>query len=130
MPDQPTRREVPPPLTVAASLVAVQGIVLSAVAVFQLADLAPGRTALDLSMAAFYAVYAAVLIVAAVALWRLQSWSRGPVLITQLIQLGLAWDLRDVPVAAIGLAVTALIVIAGTIHPDSLEALERVDRDS
>ena len=47
-----------------------------------------------------------------------------PVL-AQLIQLGLAWSFRGDPttLVAVGLAVVAVLVLAGIFHPASLEAL-------
>ena len=53
----------------------------------------------------------------------------GPVLLAQLIQLGLAWGFRDgdtLPLA-IGLAVVAAVVLAGLFHPASMRALDRDD---
>ena len=48
-----------------------------------------------------------------------------------LIALGLAWNLRDGSTrpVAIGLAVVALLVLAGLLHPRSIEALERAAAD-
>ena len=48
-------------------------------------------------------------------------------LLAQLIQLGLAWSFREggTVVAAIGLAVVAIIVLAGLFHPASMQALDR-----
>lgn len=123
----PSRRQVPPPLTVAASLVAVQAVVLLGVAILELADITPDRAALGVSTAIFFTLYGSVLAAAALALWRLQGWSRGPVMITQLIQLGLAWNLRDVALPAIVLAASAVLAIAGVVHPDSIRALEHED---
>ncbi|PWN04139.1 hypothetical protein DJ010_00290 [Nocardioides silvaticus] len=113
----------PPPLTVAASLVAVQGIVLVALAVLEVADLDADRRSMGLSTAGFFAAYGVLLLVAAWALWRQKPWSRGPALITQLIFFGLAWNLRDHALVAVVLAVVAAIVLAGVLHPDSIRAL-------
>lgn len=121
----PRRREVPPPLTVAASIVSLQAAVLVGVGILELADLTPERRALGLSTAIFFVVYGGVLGAAGWALWRLQGWARGPVLITQLICLGLAWNLREYVVVALGLAVLAGLAIAGTVHPASIRALDR-----
>jgi hypothetical protein len=127
VPETPRRREVPPPLTVAASIVALQAIVLLGVGILELADLTPERRALGLSTATFFVVYGAVLAAASWALWQLRGWSRGPVLITQLICLGIAWNLREYVLVALGLAVLAGLVIAGTVHPASIRALEGGD---
>lgn len=113
----------PAPLTVAASLVAIQGVLLLGFAVLELANISSARISLGLSTAIFFAVYGAALALCAWALTRRQGWARGPVLLTQLIQLGLAWNLRDAALVALVLAVSALVVLAGVVHPASMEAL-------
>lgn len=123
MSDTPNAPAVPPPLTVAASLVAVQGLVLLGLAVVEVADLEADRRAMGLSTAGFFAAYGALLLVAGWGLWRRTAWSRGPALITQLIFLGLAWNVREHAVGAVAIAVVALVVLAGVLHPDSIEAL-------
>ncbi len=123
MSDQPKPPAAPPPLTVAASLVAIQGLVLLALAVVEISDLDTDRRAMGLSTAGFFAAYAVLLLVAAWGLRRRTSWSRGPALITQLIWLGLAWNVREHLVAAVVIAVVALVVLAGVLHPDSIDAL-------
>jgi uncharacterized membrane protein (DUF2068 family) len=119
----PKPSSAPPPLTVAASLVAVQGLVLVALAVAEVADLDADRRAMGLSTAGFFAAYGVLLLVAGWGLWRVAPWSRGPALITQLILLGLAWNIRDHVVAAVAVLVVALVALAGVLHPDSIEAL-------
>jgi hypothetical protein len=113
----------PPPLTAAASLVAIEGFVLVALAVAELANLSSDRMSMGISTAIFFLVYGAALGFCAWALTRQQGWTRGPVLLTQLIQLGLAWNLRDVPLVAVALAVTAAVVLAGMLHPATLRVL-------
>jgi hypothetical protein len=114
----------PPPLTVAASLVAVQGFVLLALAVLELVNASSERLALGVSTAVFFLVYGGLLLLCAWALTQQQGWTRGPVLITQLIQLGLAWNLRDLPLVAAALALTAAVVLAGMLHPATLKTLQ------
>ncbi len=115
----------PPPLTAAASLVAIQAVVLLILAVLETANLSDERRSLGLSTTVFFAAYGVVLLAAAWGLHRRASWSRGPVLITQLIMLGLAWNLREHVLVALALLVCALIVLAGMLHPDTIEALDR-----
>jgi uncharacterized membrane protein (DUF2068 family) len=123
MPVTPKPSSAPPPLTVAASLVAVQGLVLVGLAVAEVADLEADRRAMGLSTAGFFAAYGVLLLVAGWGLWRVATWSRGPALITQLILLGLAWNLREHVLAAVALLLVALVVLAGVLHPASVEAL-------
>ena len=114
----------PPPLTVAASLVSIQGFVLVALAVLELASMTSDRMSMGISTAVFFLVYGVLLLACAWALTQQQGWTRGPVLITQLIQLGLAWNLRDLPLVAVALAVTAAVVLAGMLHPATLKTLQ------
>ncbi|GAA3666076.1 hypothetical protein GCM10022237_27690 [Nocardioides ginsengisoli] len=132
MSDQPRQPPAanPPPLTVAASVSAVQGVVLLVLAVLEFASVTSGRMAFGLSTAGFFAAYGVVLVGAAVALWKRQTWSRGPVLITQLIFLGIAWSLREHVVVAIALGLVGLIALAGMLHPDTIRALEGAPDDT
>lgn len=115
----------PPPLTVAASLVGVEGLTLLVVAMVALLSLDGDRVALGLATAVFLGAYGVVLLVAAWALTRRRGWARGPALITQLILLGLAWNLRDLAVVALILAVAAALAVVGVLHPASVDALSR-----
>ncbi|WP_139980771.1 hypothetical protein [Nocardioides litoris] len=119
----------PAPLTVAAVLVALQGLVLVALAVLGLLDVAPGNLEVGLSLAVFFGAYGALLLFATVALLRVQGWVRGPVLLTQLLQLGIAWNARENPALAAPLAVAALAAIAAMLHPASVAALLGVRED-
>lgn len=115
----------PPPLTTAASLVGVQALVLLVLAVLETVNLVEERRSMGLSVTVFFAAYGAVLVAAAWGLYRRATWARGPVLITQLIMVGLAWNLREHVAVAIALVVCAGIVLAGMLHPDTLAALDR-----
>jgi hypothetical protein len=108
---------------VAASLVVIQGGLLLGFAVLELASVSSDRISLGVSTAIFFALYGALLVLCAWALTHRQGWARGPALITQLIQLGLAWNLRDVALIAVLLVVSAGIVLAGMLHPASIAAL-------
>ena len=75
----------------------------------------------------FFLAYGGVLLACARGLHTVRPWARGPVLLSQLILLGLAWNFKDgstLPIA-IGLALAAAIVLAGLLHPRSIDALER-----
>jgi len=113
------------PLTVAASLVAVEGLVVVLLAVVELASLSSGRLTMGVTTAVFFVVYGAALVLCGLLLSRRVAWARSPAVLAQLIQLGLAWSFRGDPTTliAIALAVVALIVLAGVFHPASLAAL-------
>ena len=85
------------------------------------------RLVMGVTTGVFFLAYGLGLVFCAWGMNRVRPWSRGPVLLAQLIWLGLAWNFRDgdtLPVA-IGLAVLAALVLAGLLHPRSIEALER-----
>jgi uncharacterized integral membrane protein len=121
---------VPPPLAVAAALVAVEALLLLVLAVLEVANLRSIRLTMGLTTTVFFLVAAAGLAWCAWSLWRGRRWARGPVVMAQLIQLGLAWNFRDAPttLVAIGLAVAGLVVIAGLLHPATTQVLEQDSR--
>jgi len=101
-------------------------LVLLGLGVLELAAVDGRRLMLGLSTAAFFLAAAAGLAACSWALWRGRRWGRGPVLMAQLIGLGLAWNLRADPttLAAVGLAALVLSVVAALLHPASVEVLE------
>jgi hypothetical protein len=119
--------ETPAPLVVAASLTAVEGLVIGVLGVVELFSLSSGRVTMGLTTGVFFAAYAAALVFFAFQLTRGTPWVRSPVVLAQLIQLGLAWNFRGgstLPVA-VGLAIVSVVVLAGLFHPASMRALER-----
>lgn len=123
---------VPTPLRVSALLVAVQGVALVVYAVLELVSLRSGRVTMGATTAAFFAAYAAMLLLAARGLLLGRSWARGPVVFAQLVWLGVAWSFRggETTWVAALLAVTALVVIGGVLAPASIRALDGERSDS
>ena len=117
--------ENPAPLTTAASLVAVEGAMMVLLALLELGSLDSDRLTMGLTTAVFFAAYGGGLLFGAWQLTRRASWARSPVVLAQLIQLGVAWNFRggDTTWLAVALAVVALVVIAGVMHPASIDAL-------
>ncbi len=117
----------PPPLVLAVSLVALQGLALIGLGVFSLASLTRERFALGVGVGLFFLAFACLLLAAARAIHRGETWGRGPVLLAQLIQLGLAWTNRqELPLLLTGaLVVTAVVAVLGVVHPASVERLAR-----
>jgi hypothetical protein len=115
----------PAPLLVAASLVAVEGLLVVGYGVLEAASLTVGRLTMGITTAVFFLAYGAGLLVCAWALRGLHSWARSPVVVAQLIQLGLAWSLRggETTYVAVGLALVAVVVLVGVLHPASIGAL-------
>ena len=97
----------PAPLVVAASLVAVEGLLLLGYAVLELASTSSDRVAVAVTTAVFFAAYGGLLLAAAWAVTHGRSWARSPIVLAQLIQLGVAWSFRGggTTVAAAVLAV-------------------------
>ncbi|MFB9312510.1 hypothetical protein [Nocardioides plantarum] len=119
----PTPPRAPTPLLLAALLVALQGAGLVALAVVGLADLVSSRIEVGVSVSVFFALYGVALAACAWALTRRRGWARGPVMLTQLIQLGIAWNAREHALLAVPLAVTALVALVAMVQPASIEAL-------
>ena len=119
----------PAPLVVAASLVVVEALFLLGYAVLELASISADRVAVALTTSMFFAAYGALLLAAAGAVTHGRSWARSPIVLAQLIQLGVAWSFRggDTTVAAVVLALVALVVLVGILLPSSIDALAEHD---
>lgn len=131
MPVTPRPTPTPAPLVVAASLVAVEGILLLGYAVLELASLETDRAAVALTTSAFFAVYGGFLVLAAWAVTHRRSWARSPIVLAQLIQLGVAWSFRggETTWVAVAMAVVAVVVLVGLLSPASIEALSEADAE-
>ena len=126
-----SRHGAPPPLVTAAGLTFVEGLLTAMYGVGEAVHITSERLVMGVTTAVFFVAYGGALIVCAWAVNSLRTWARGPVLLTQLIWLGLAWNFRDgdtLPLA-IGLAVPAVIVLVGMLLPSSVDALEHGPRD-
>jgi hypothetical protein len=112
---------------VAAALVFLQGLFTMLFGISEVVQLSSGRVLMGATTAVFFVAYGAALGFCAWGMRALRTWSRGPVLLAELIWLGLAWNLRNssVEVVAIALGVSALLVLAGLLHPRSIEVLNR-----
>jgi hypothetical protein len=123
-------RPVPPPLLVAASLAGLEGLLVLAYAVVLARDIHPDRVAMGVTTSLFFGLVAAVLIACAWYVARIRPWARSPILVVQVLALGLAWNFLGGSTTWISvvLAVLALVVLVGLLHPASVEALSD-DRD-
>ena len=115
----------PAPLVVAASLVAVEGLLLLGYAVLELASISADRAAVAITTSLFFAAYGALLLAAAWAVTHGRSWARSPIVLAQLIQLGVAWSFRggDTTGVGVAIAVVAVVVLVGLLVPSSIDAL-------
>lgn len=119
------RTPVPAPLGVAASLAVVEGLLLVLYGVAELAAVEAVRAVMGVTTALFFLVYGAGLVFCAWRMVRGAAWARSPVVMAQLIQLGVAWSFRggDSTLVALSLGGVALVVLVGIFHPASLRAL-------
>ena len=132
----PTKRSpysvhgAPAPLATAAALTLLQGLLTGILGFTEALSVDSDRIVMGVTTAVFFLGCGAALIACAWGMSTLRQWARGPVLLVQLITLGLAWNFRtgDTLPIAIGLAVIAATVLAGLLHPRSIHALERADR--
>jgi hypothetical protein len=83
------------------------------------------RVALGVTNVVFFFLYGCVLLLAARALAKASSWSRSPIVLTQLIQLGVAWSFAGDPTTWVSvlLAVPAVAVLAVALAPSTTLAL-------
>ncbi|MCW2758203.1 MAG: hypothetical protein JWO46_1949 [Nocardioidaceae bacterium] len=122
-----SRWHTPAPLAAAAGLTFLEGLVTTLLGVAEAFNTRGGALVMGATTAVFFAAYGVALMVCAWGMNRSRSWSRGPVLLAQLIWLGMAWSFRGSPttVFAVVLAVVAVLVLAGMLQPASLDALNR-----
>jgi hypothetical protein len=122
-----SRHGAPAPLLTAAGLTFVEGLLTVMYGVGEAVHITSARLVMGVTTSLFFVAYGAAMVLCAWGLTRLHTWARGPVLLAQLIWLGLAWNFRDgdtLPVA-IALAVPAALVLVGMLVPSSVDALER-----
>ena len=120
----------PAPLVAAASVVALQGLFTVLFGIAEIVSTSRERLVMGGTTSAFFILYGGVLLAGAWALNRCRTWARGPVFMAQLIWLGLAWNFRDAEQAGLRVlagvvALLAVVVIAGLVHPASTDALVR-----
>ena len=116
----------PAPLAVAAGMTFVEGMLIVLFGISELVSIDSDRLVMGVTTAVFFMAYGVVLLVCARGLHTVRGWARGPVLLSQLILLGLAWSFKGgstLPIAIL-LALAAAIVLAGLLHPRSIDALE------
>lgn len=115
----------PTPLLVAAAVVLAEALVFVGYGVAELLHLTGKRVVMGLSTSLFFVICGVALGACAWGLTRVRVWARGPVLLAQLMLLGLAWNFRDSEtiLVSVALAVPAVVVGAGMLHPRTLAAL-------
>ena len=126
----PSSRQLSDPSTrhwlrLAALVCLVEAAALVVLAAVEIAHLTSGRLVVGVTTTIFFVAYSLGLAVAARGIARARSWARAPLMLSQLIQLGLAWSFHGPGtdwVAAL-LAVSALFVIVVLVLPATTAAL-------
>lgn len=121
-----SRHEAPAPLVAAAGLVLVEGLLTVIYGLGELVHVDSDRLVMGLTTTVFFLAYGIGLVACAWGLQHVRTWARGPVLLAQLIWLGLAWNFRhgETWVIAVLLAAPAVVTLVGMLHPQSIDALE------
>jgi hypothetical protein len=115
----------PAALVAAASLAGLEALLLVLFGLAELRSLTASKATMGITTSLFFAAYGVGLGWCAWRLRRLESWPRAPIVLAQLIQLGVAWSFRggDTTAVAAALAVLAVLVLVGVFHPASLRAV-------
>ena len=129
MSPEPLRPSARTLLGVAGTIVAIEALAYIVLAVLDLADVSTERLGLGIGAGVLLAIYGTGQLFAA---WRVtqgESWARSPLIVTHLIQLLLAWNLRggDTTRLAIVMAVSAVVVLGCLLAPPVNRALGRTD---
>jgi hypothetical protein len=116
---------VPSPLVVAAGLTAMEGFLLLAYGVLEAANVHGERVALGVTTSVFFAALGLLLVACAWQVARARSWARSPIVVAQVMFLGLAWNFLGGATTwvSVVMAVVAVVVLLGLLHPASVDAL-------
>jgi hypothetical protein len=114
-------------LLTAAAVVWAESIVFGVLVVLDVADLSGDRLGFGIGSGVLLTIYGAG---QAWAVWRVtlgDAWARSPVVVTQLIQLLLAWNLRNSDSKWVGalMGVAAVIALVCLLAPPVTRALGR-----
>jgi hypothetical protein len=114
-------------------LTALEAVVLIVLSVVQMLNFSGDRVAMNLTVIAFFLICAAGLALCARALTLGHSWARSPIVLAQLIQLGVAWSFvqadagKGDKTTAWFLAALSVAVLVGVFHPKSIDRLAQDD---
>ena len=112
-------------MKVAAAVVCLEAVALNVVGVAEIFAIDSDRVALGVTNTVFFLLYGFLLLWCAWSLVGGRSWSRSPIVLTQLIQLGVAWSFAggDTRWVAAVLAGPAVGVLAVMLAPSTTEVL-------
>jgi len=106
-------------------VVAAEGLVLVVLGIAEAFTIQGSRLVLGLTTTVFFLLYGVGLGAVARGLFRASTWSRGPAVFSQLIQLLIAYSFwgGGTKAVAIALVVAAIAVLVGGFRKESTEAL-------
>lgn len=115
----------PKPLIIAAGTTLVQGLVFLIYAVLEIFTTDQSRVVMGATTSIFFLLYGVGLALCAWRLSRAEAWARSPVVLAQLIHLGLAWSFwgQETRWVSLGLVLVSGVVLIGLFHPASVRAL-------
>lgn len=126
-PTEPTEagRRTPTSLVVAAVAVAIEGLFAVAFGTAEAVNTHAVRAVMGVTTALFFVAFGLGILVCAWGLVRVRSWARGPVMLTQLMTLGLAWNFRggETTWISVVLTIPAVIGLIAMLQPATLAAL-------
>ncbi|TCM48217.1 hypothetical protein [Kribbella sp. VKM Ac-2568] len=125
MPTESTPSTAPRPLKLASAVVAGEGLVVAVLGIVEGITISDERLTLGLTTAVFLLLYGGALLLVARGLFRTSTWSRGPAVFAQLIQLGVAWSFWGGSTTAVSvvLGIAAVVVLVALFQKVSMEAL-------
>ena len=114
-------------MLIAAVVVWAESLVFAVLVVLDAADLSGKRLGFGIGAGVLLAIYGAGQAWAAWRVTRGDGWARSPLIVTQLIQLLLAWNLRtsDSRWVAVLMAVAAVVALGCLLAPPVTRALGR-----
>jgi hypothetical protein len=117
---QPRGRR-PVTITVAAVLLALEGLLGLGYAGVALWQIRMSPVLVGVGVSIMMAVFGLLLLVVARGVYLGRRWSRGPAVVAQLILLPIAWSFRGgvTTWVSVTLAVLAITVLVGLLHPRS-----------
>jgi hypothetical protein len=121
----PERRPRPPQLTLAAGLAVVEGLVALGFGVVEILQVRLFRAVVGVGVALCMVGFAVLLLAAGRALLRSRRWARAPIVVVQLILLGVGWSFRggQTTWVAVTMIIVALLTLLALLHPRSTRAL-------
>lgn len=119
----PVTRTRPLSLTLAAAVVALEGVVSVVYGVAFLVGFSAAKATLDITGFLFFLLLGAGLVLCSLGLSQLRSWARGPVVFVQVMLLLLAWNFHGVPAIGVPMALLGAAVLVCVFLPASVAAL-------